>query len=132
MEKTVYSDFDITLRQNALTNDIVVKKNGESIKQSLNLLLRTRYYGRLWDPQLGSYLFYYLFHQNDEYSKALLEKEIKTLIEKYEPRISLTALYVGYENLIDQDKGNLKILLEYIILESNVSDSFVFAINRIR
>ena len=42
MVQAVYSDFDIEFRQNDLTGDVIIKKNTESIKQSLSLLFKTK------------------------------------------------------------------------------------------
>ena len=127
-----YSDFDIAFRRNAMTGDIIRKKDLEDVKQSLGLLLQTRFYSRCWHPEIGSYLPTLLFNQDDDYIKKILEEQIETLISNYEPRIELIGIDIDHKTMEDVFNGRITIRLEYKVILMDVLDTFVYTINRLR
>ena len=128
----VYSDFDVNLKMNRLTGDVVKKKNNDDIRQSLGLLLNTRFYDRKWHPEIGSYLPTLLFEQDDDFIKTVLKEQIMTLIENYEPRVTVESIEITHENLADVFHGKIIIRIHYIINIINVKDTYVFSANRLR
>lgn len=130
--KEFYSDFDIEFRRNALTGDIIKKKNLDDIRQSLGLLLKTRFYDRKWHPEIGSYVPTMLFEQDDEYFRTVLTKQITNLIAKYEPRISVVSINIDHESAQDMFHGRLTIRINYTVNVLNIKDTYVYSINRLR
>ena len=128
----VYSDFDVNLKMNRMTGDVIKKKNNDDIRQSLGLLLRTRFYDRKWHPEIGSYLPTLLFNQDDEFIKTVLKEQITTLVENYEPRVTIESIEIGHENIQDSFNGKITIRIHYTINIINVKDTFVFSVNRLR
>lgn len=127
-----YSDFDIAFRRNAMTGDVIRKKDLDDIKQSLGLLLQTRFYSRCWHPEIGSYIPTLLFNQDDDYIKKIIEEQVETLITNYEPRIELTDIKVYHASTEDMYHGRVTVRLEYKVLILDVTDTFVYTINRLR
>jgi len=132
MKREIYSDFDILFRQNELTGDIVKKKNTESIKQSLALLFKTRYYDRKWHPEIGSYFADLLFKPNEPFFLSVVKTEAENLIKNYEPRIRLLDLKIFFDSVDALDRGEVKIEMIYEILDLSQTDTFVYVINRVR
>jgi phage baseplate assembly protein W len=130
--KEFYSDFDIEFRRNALTGDVIKKKNLDDIRQSLGLLLETRFYDRKWHPEIGSYVPTMLFEQDDEYFRTVLTKQITNLIAKYEPRISVVSINIDHESAQDMFHGRLTIRINYTVNVLNIKDTYVYSINRLR
>lgn len=132
MVQTVYSDFDIEFRQNDLTGDVIIKKNTESIKQSLALLFKTKYYDRKWHPEIGSYFSALLFSPNDDFAISVAKTEVENLINRYEPRINLKNIDFYYPSDSAKERGELNISIEYEIVILGVLDKFVYKLSRIR
>jgi phage baseplate assembly protein W len=128
----VYSDFDVTFRRNALTGDVIRKNNVDDIRQSLFLLFQTNFYERKWHPEIGSYIPKMLFNQDDGYIKDVLRDQIVTLIENYEPRITIDNIWIGHENLEDVFHGKVTIKISYTINIINYKDTYIYTITRLR
>jgi len=126
-KRIYYSDFDINMQMNLLTGDIVKKTDASSIKQSLRLLFQTTYYSMKWRPQIGSYLSTLIFQQDDDYTLQLVKNEITTLVQNYEPRITINNITVKSDG-----NGTISIELNYKINITNVEDTFIYSINRLR
>ncbi len=86
-----FKDISLTFARHPVTNDIVVLKNEDAIKKSVVNLCRTRFNERFFNDLLGTRIEDALFDlNNDDEIATILELEIKTLLENYEPRIKLT------------------------------------------
>lgn len=132
MTDEIYSDFDIEFRKNAFTGDVIKKKNTDDIRQSLFLLLMTRYYDRKWHPEIGSYVPTLLFNQDDGYIEEIIKEQILQVIELYEPRIEVNSIVIGHERQEDVFNGRVTIKINYTIINLNIKDTYVFTINRLR
>jgi phage baseplate assembly protein W len=128
----IYSDFDVTFRRNALTGDVIRKNNMEDIRQSLALLLQTNFYERKWHPEIGSYLPKLMFNQDDEYIKDIIKDQITTLIENYEPRITIDSIWIGHERPEDESHGKVTIKIAYTINILNYKDTYIYTVTRLR
>lgn len=129
MERIVYSDFDVNLGMHPLTQDLIVKTNEQSIRQSLRLILKTRFYDRKWQPDVGSEITDLLFEQLDSFTLFAAEEAIRDVITKFEPRIELEEV----KCYVDEEKTYLvNVRIVYHILLLNKTDMFIYTINRIR
>ena len=81
-----YKDIDFGLKKHPITNDIAVKTDKESIKQSLCNLFQLKPYDKPMHPEIYG-LYDLLFEQMDKLTKAAVEKRARDLIINYEPRI---------------------------------------------
>lgn len=93
-----YTDFDISFRPSPLNDDLVLKNNIDSIKQSIKTLLLTNQYERPFQPELYGGINSLLFDQMDEVVSGVLEDQIRTVIENYEPRVEIIAISVSHNN----------------------------------
>ena len=128
----IYSDFDITFRKNALTGDVIRKNNADDIRQSLAILLNTRFYDRVWHPEIGSYVPDLLFNQDDAYIKEIIKDQVVRLITSYEPRVTLDDVWVGHANKGDVEIGKVTIMISYTINVLNYKDTYIYTITRLR
>lgn len=128
----IYSDFDVTFRKNVMTGDVVRKVLLDDIKQSLGLLLRTRFYDRCWHPEIGSYVQSLLFQQDDDYIKQVIKNQITTLIKNYEPRITIENIEIEHRTKDDAAHGAVTIRIEYIVNNLNTNDVYIYAVTRVR
>ena len=107
-----FKDLSVTFKKHPVTDDLVTVKDKAAVAQSIKGLLLTRRGERPFQPDLGSGLQNLLFEPLDYGSGALIKKEIKETLSRYEPRISITKL-MCYP---DVSNNGYEVELEYFIL----------------
>ena len=107
-----FKDLSVTFKKHPVTDDLVTVKDKAAVAQSIKGLLLTRRGERPFQPDLGSGLQDLLFEPLDYGSGALIKKEIKETLSRYEPRISITKL-MCYP---DMSNNGYEVELEYFIL----------------
>ena len=111
-EVSTFKDLSVTFKKHPVTDDLVTVKDKAAVAQSIKGLLLTRRGERPFQPDLGSGLQDLLFEPLDYGSGALIKKEIKETLSRYEPRISITKL-MCYP---DMSNNGYEVELEYFIL----------------
>jgi phage baseplate assembly protein W len=111
-EVSTFKDLSVTFKKHPVTDDLVIVKDKAAVAQSIKGLLLTRRGERPFQPDLGSGLQDLLFEPLDYGSGALIKKEIKETLSRYEPRISITKL-MCYP---DMSNNGYEVELEYFIL----------------
>lgn len=129
MKNDIYSDFDIEMTQNRITNDLDKRKDEDAIKQSLILLIKTMYYDRKWHPEIGSFFKNYLFNLSDSYILLLAKQEIINLINNYEPRVRVNNVEILQKS---NNTAIIQVKIDYTIINLLKNDTFVYTINRLR
>ena len=86
---SIYSDLRKDMEVNPITNDLALKTDEESVKESLKNLILTNKGERLFQPNLGSDVVKSLFDNMTPASIKVLETSIKSTINNYEPRASV-------------------------------------------
>jgi len=107
-----FKDISLSFTRHPITNDITVIKNEDAIKKSVINLCKTRLYERFFNPLLGSSIENSLFELFSDETLTFLEKELRTLIQNYEPRVNLLSVILDSE----EDAGELYIKLTYQIV----------------
>lgn len=107
-----FKDLSFNFTKNPITNDIVVLKNEEAIKQSVKNLVLTKLGERLFRPELGTDSTSYLFELNKEIASNELLQQIETILVTYESRIKLQRIDVD----IDDGLYSFDISIEYLIV----------------
>lgn len=129
--KNVYSDFDIEFNLNRKTKDINIRRDADSVRQSIWCLLQTNFYDRKWHPEIGSYFPKMLFSLAHPELFYMLEDQITQLLRLHEPRISLHSVKVYHENQYDEDRGLVTVKITYSTLELG-TDTATFHLERTR
>ena len=106
-----FKDISLSFSRHPVTNDIVVLKNEDAIKKSVVNLCRTKLNERFFNELLGTRIENSLFDLNNDDIASVLETEIETLLENYEPRITLNDVSVKAQ----QDNNDLYIRIGYLI-----------------
>ena len=111
-EVSTFKDLSITFKKHPVTDDLVTVKDKSAVAQSIKGLLLTRRGERPFQPDLGSGLQDLLFEPMDYGSAALIKKEIRETLNRFEPRISITKL-ICYPDLMN---NGYEVELEYKII----------------
>ena len=107
-----FKDISLNFTRNPLTNDIVVLKNEESIKQSVKNLVLTNLNERHFRQYVGTNTTSYLFELSPEIAANSLIEEIERVILNYEPRIQLERIDVDATD----DTNDFEVTIEYLIV----------------
>ena len=107
-----FNDLSVTFKSHPVTNDLVAVKDKAAISQAIQNLLMTKKGERPFQPQLGSGLMDMLFEPLDYGSAALIKKEIRQTINRYEPRITIDRITCT----IDFDNNGYSVELVYKIV----------------
>jgi len=107
-----FKDLSFNFTKNPITNDIVVLKNEESIKQSVKNLVLTKLRERPFRPEIGTDSTSYLFELNSNIASNELLQQIELVLETYESRIILQRIDVD----TDDSLYSFDISIEYLIV----------------
>ena len=127
--QTAYSDLDFRFIVNPNTGDLALKRDAESVKQSVMNILLTSRGERPFNPEFGGNLRAYLFEHFDAVTQAAMETVIINSLRNYEPRIRV-------DNVVINDlsyRNALNISIDFTILSPEERQDVVeFVVERIR
>lgn len=104
---TIYQDFKKDLEISPLSSDLTVHKDEDSVKESIKNLILTDRGERLMQPNLGGNITAMLFENITPAVMKLIEDNIRTTINLYEPRAELQN--VAVTSNIDDNTVRVKI-----------------------
>jgi phage baseplate assembly protein W len=84
-----YKDLDFTFKQNPNTNDVGIKKDNASVKQSVLNILRTNHGERPFNYFFGANLRAYLFENMNQITAASMSTSVNIALANYEPRLEV-------------------------------------------
>jgi len=90
----IYSDIDFTFTKKPVTGDVALSFNEQAVIRSIRNLLLTKHFERPFNPNLGANIDSLLFELVSPITSSLLENEIKTTIQNFEPRATLNIITV--------------------------------------
>jgi phage baseplate assembly protein W len=88
----VFSDIDLTFTRKPAGGDIALSYDSQAVIRSVRNLIQTNHYERLFNPDLGSSVSSLLFENISPLTGAILEREIKNVIDNYEPRAKVSSV----------------------------------------
>ena len=82
-----FKDISLSFTPHPITKDLTVIKDANAIKRSVRNLVQTISRERFFNPNLGTDIRGSLFDFCDFGTASVIEQQIQTTIENYEPRI---------------------------------------------
>ena len=111
-----FKDISLSFKRHPVTNDIAVLKNADAIKRSVRNLVQTIPNERFFNSTIGSEVKNLLFENAPGFidfgTAAIIEKQIFTTIENYEPRV--TNLEVNVEPRPDTNEFEVNVIFDVI------------------
>ena len=127
------SDFDIDFSKNEFTSDVSIKKEANSIRQSIRNIILTRKGERKFNRNFGVGIHDLLFENNGILLLPMLSRDIEEHMEAFEPRAFFESIDLN-DDLIDSNA--LSITIHYFIVslteENPQPDSLSISIQKIR
>ncbi len=127
-EERSFSDLDLNFTKHPITKDVARKTGYNAIISSLKNLVYTNFYERPFSPRLGSNIRAMLFEPLDPLTGATLQKELKILIENYEPRVTIKDIQV----VADYDRNSYQVSLSFFTTNSTAPLRTTLFLNRLR
>jgi hypothetical protein len=111
-----FKDISLSFKRHPVTNDIAVLKNADAIKRSVRNLVQTIPNERFFNSTIGSDVKNLLFENAPGFidfgTAAIIEKQIFTTIENYEPRV--TNLEVNVEPRPDTNEFEVNVIFDIV------------------
>jgi phage baseplate assembly protein W len=104
---SLYADLHKDLTQNPRNNDLALRRDEEAVKESIKNLILTDKGERLMQPLIGSNIRAMLFENLTPAVLKMIETQVRTTIEEYEPRVEL--IDVNVKSRIDDNKVEVEI-----------------------
>ena len=82
-----FKDISLSFEPHPVTKDLPVLKNANAIRRSVRNLVQTIPGERFFNPLLGSSVYDSMFDLADFGTSSLIESEIVTTIDNFEPRV---------------------------------------------
>ena len=110
-----FKDISLSFKRHPVTNDIALK-NADAIKRSVRNLVQTIPNERFFNSTIGSEVKNLLFENAPGFidfgTAAIIEKQILTTIENYEPRV--TNLEVNVEPRPDTNEFEVNVIFDIV------------------
>jgi len=107
----IYSDFKKDLSISPLSSDLSVFKNEDSVKEAIKNLVLTDRGERLMQPNIGGNIRAMLFENMTPAGLKLIEEQVRSVIEIYEPRAEVMDVIVN-GNL---DDNAVKVTIKFYV-----------------
>ena len=102
----------MSFKRHPITNDLIVLKNENAIKNSVVNLVKTYVGERYFNPTLGTPISRALFEVQTQEFAIEVENEITQVLVNYEPRIFLRSVSVSFPT----DTNELFVTITYDII----------------
>ena len=111
MASKAFKDINLSFKRHPVTNDLVVIKNEDAIKQSVKNIIFTILGEKPFLPLFGSKLNSALFELDTNFNETKISDEISSVLLNNEPRISNILVSVSNPN----DTHELNVTIQYDI-----------------
>lgn len=126
--KYLYTDLNLDFKTHPLTHDVVKLNDVEAIKRSVRNLIMLDAYDCPFQPDKYSGIRGLLFENFTTVTGVVLERRIKDLLDRYEPRVRLEQI----SSIQRDDNHSLEVTVQFVIIPLEISTSISVALERVR
>ena len=123
-----YKDLDLNFLIHPVRKDINKHKDEMAVINSIKNLMMTNHYERPFQPDLGSNVRRLLFENLDKITAISMEREIRQVVQNYEPRAQIKTLDI----LPDMDNNGFSVSMEFYIMNMTDPVTINFFLERVR
>jgi len=106
----IYRDLSLFFTPNPVTGDVTMVTDVQDIKRSVRNLVMTNRFEKPFHPEVASHVRDLLFERFTPITFNLLRNRIETVLENYEPRVSVTDIEIDDSGrAMDNNELNVKI-----------------------
>ena len=111
-----FKDISMSFKVNPINYDLIDIKNETAIARSIRNLVLTSRGERFFNENLGSGVSRLLFDNMDSITGSIIEDEIRTTINNYEPRVSL----ISVNATPNYDENEFEVTIRYQVIGIDV------------
>lgn len=93
-----YVDLDFSFNKNPITDNVSIKKQNNSVKQSIIHLLTLKEGEKPFHPEIKSPIYGFLFENSSMVTQVVLEGEVLKYLKTFEPRVIFESVSVSFPN----------------------------------
>jgi phage baseplate assembly protein W len=123
-----YSDLDLNFVIHPVKKDINILTSEIAVINSIKNLILTNHYERPFQPEIGSNVRRMLFENMDNVTAITIENEIKQTIANFEPRASVSKIFV----VADDANNGFKVTLNFFVINRTTPITINFFLERLR
>ena len=106
----IYRDLSLFFTPNPVTGDVTMVTDVQDIKRSVRNLVMTNRFEKPFHPEVASHVRDLLFERFTPITFNLLRNRIETVLENYEPRVSVTDIEIEDSGqAMDNNELNVRI-----------------------
>ena len=107
-----FRDISLSFEPHPVTKDLPILKNENAIRRSVRNLVETKPTERFFNPTIGSDVRGSLFDFVDFGTSSIIESQIRTTIENFEPRVD--NLFINVDPRPDDNAFNVTIFFDIV------------------
>ena len=123
-----FRDLDLSFNIHPVKKDINKHVGVKAVINSIKNLVLTNHYEKPFQPEIGSNVRKLLFENIDELTSIALQREIAQVIANYEPRASVSKVYV----FADYENNGFSVEVEFSVINQSDTITITFFLERIR
>jgi len=123
-----YSDLDLNFTAHPIKKDINKNLDAMAVINSVKNLILTGHYERPFHPEIGSSIAKMLFENMDNITASNLAREIRQVIENFEPRVKVNNVIVSP----DFDNNAYSIGMQFTLINQTTPITIQFFLQRVR
>ena len=121
-------DIDISFRKHPLTGDLASKTGSAAIRQSIINIVRTNYYDRGFNVELGTNLDASMFENITVLTNRQIHDNISNAIRNFEPQVEV----IDVEVIARDGSNEVDVRIYYSELNKATTESLTISLNRVR
>ena len=111
----IYKDLSLYFTPNPVSGDVTMVTDVQDIKRSVRNLVMTNRFEKPFHPEIASHVRDLLFEPFTPVTINLLRNRIETVLENYEPRVTLTDVRVVDQDFRNMDNNELNIKIFFTL-----------------
>ena len=127
-KKNPWRDLDLSLKIHPIRKDIIPLRDDVAIKNAVKNLLISNFYDPPFAPDKGANLKGLLFEPNDPITRISMREQIRAVIKKYEPRVTVQKIDISDTN----NENGYRIVVSFRIKEYDTAESVEIVLRRLR
>ena len=127
----IYRDLSLFFTPNPVTGDVTMVTDVQDIKRSVRNLVMINRFEKPFHPEVASHVRDLLFERFTPITFNLLRNRIETVLENYEPRVSVTDIEIDDSGQA-MDNNNLNVRIFFTLKNDPQIQSVDILLERVR
>ena len=128
----IYKDFSLFFTPNPVTGDVTQVTDVQDIKRSVRNLVLTNRFDKPFHPEIASHVRDLLFEPFTPITQTLVRNRIETVLENYEPRVSVTSVDIVDPEFQHMDNNSLNVSINFTLKNDPNIQTVDILLERIR